>query len=125
MKGSSSPKDITTFTNPNQKEASVFEGFIDFLSLMVINKNQSPSAGNFVILNSVSFFEKARSIMEQHEVIRLYLDRDTTGQNYSRYARSLSSKYKDESNLYKHYKDVNKFLVEFGKIQKKNVRRNL
>jgi hypothetical protein len=39
--------------------------------------------------------------MEQHDPIRLYLDRDTTGRNYSRYALSVSNKYKDESGLYK------------------------
>ena len=40
FKGSSSPKDITTFNN-GAKEATVFEGFIDFLSFMAIHKNQS------------------------------------------------------------------------------------
>lgn len=59
---SSSPKDITTIRN-GVKEAFVFEGFIDFLSFMAINKNQAVSESDFVILNSVSFFEKARVFM--------------------------------------------------------------
>jgi hypothetical protein len=88
FKGSSAPKDITTFNHPGAKEACVFEGFTDFLSLLIINKNQPSSHCNFIILNSAAFFEKARSFMEQNEVIRLYLDRDATGQNYSRYALS-------------------------------------
>ena len=45
--------------------------------------------------------------MEEHKDIRLYLDRDTARQNYSNYALSLSNKYKDESHLYKLYKDLN------------------
>ena len=59
--------------------------------------------------------------MEQHEVIKLYLDQDTTGQNYSRYALSLSNKYKDESHLYQHYKDLNDWLANLQKAQKKKL----
>jgi len=124
FKASSAPKDITTFNN-SAKKANIFEGFTDFLSFMAIHKNQQQIISDFVILNSVSFFEKARSFMEEHEDIRLYLDRDTTGQNYSRYALSLSNKYKDESHLYKLYKDLNDWLVNFGKGQKKSLRHKL
>lgn len=124
FKASSSPKDITTFNN-TAKEAVVFEGFTDFLSFMAIHKNQQQNISDFVILNSVSFFEKARSFMEEHEAIRLYLDRDSAGQNYSHYALSLSNKYKDESHLYKLHKDLNDWLVNFGKAQKKNLGQKL
>ncbi len=64
-----------------------------------------------MILNSVSFFEKARPFMENHLVINLYLDRDLTGQNCSRHALTLSDKYHDESNL-KDCKDVNDWLMK-------------
>lgn len=124
FKASSSPKDITTFNN-GAKEATVFEGFTDFLSFMAIHKNQLQIPTDFVILNSISFFEKARPFMEKHECIRLYLDRDTTGQNCSQYALSLSSEYKDESCLYKHHNDLNDWLVNFGKAQKKSLGQSL
>jgi DNA primase len=124
FKTSSSPKDITTIKNKG-KEAIVFEGFFDFLSFMTIHKNQVANESDFVILNSVSFFEKARPFMEQHESIRLYLDRDTTGQNYSRYGLSLSKKYRDESNLYEHHKDFNDWMMNIGKSQKKNLDQKL
>ena len=124
FKASISPKDISTFNN-GAKEATVFEGFTDFISFMAIHKNQHQISSDFVILNSVSLFEKARPFMEEHECIRLYLDRDTTGQNYSRYALSLSNKYKDESRLYKNHNDLNDWLVNFGKAQKKNLRYRL
>jgi DNA primase len=124
FKTSSSPKDITTIKN-KAKEAVVFEGFFDFLSFIAIHKNQPATESNFVILNSVSFFEKARPFMEQHEIIRLYLDRDTTGQNYSHYALSLSNKYKDESKLYEHYKDLNDLMMNIGNSQKRNLDQNL
>lgn len=124
FKASSSPKDITTIRN-DAEEAIVFEGFTDFLSFMAVHKNQPVSESDFVILNSTSFFEKARPFMEEHESIRLYLDRDTTGQNFSRYALSLSEKYKDESSLYKHYKDFNDWVMNFGKSQKKDLGQKL
>lgn len=120
FKASSSPKDITTINN-GAKEAAVFEGFTDFLSFKAIHKNQHDKESDFVILNSASFFEKARPFMEQHEAIWLYLDRDTTGQNYSRYALSLSDKYKDESRLYQDRKDLNDWLMNFEKAQREKL----
>ena len=104
-----------------QKKLRFFEGFTDFLSFMAIHKNQHQIVSDFVILNSVSFFEKACPFMEKHEGIKLYLDRDKTGQDYSQYALSLSKKYKDESHLYKLHKDLNDWLVNFGKSQRKNL----
>ena len=124
FKGSSSPKDITILNN-GAKEATVFEGFIDFLSFMAIHKNQSQNRSDFVILNSVAFFEKARPFLETHNSIRLYLDQDTAGQNCSKYALSLNSKYKDESSLYQHHNDINDWFVNFGKAQKKTLRQKL
>ncbi|MGN6266622.1 MAG: toprim domain-containing protein [Ginsengibacter sp.] len=119
FKTSSSPKDITTIKNKG-KEVVIFEGFFDFLSFMTIHKNQAASGSDFVILNSVSFFEKARPFMEQHESVRLYLDRDAAGQNFTQYALSLSSKYRDESSLYKGHKDFNDWTLNFGKSGKRH-----
>ncbi|OJW81772.1 MAG: DNA primase [Bacteroidetes bacterium 46-16] len=114
FKASSSPKDVTTFKN-GANEIIIFEGFTDFLSFKAIHKHVSGKKYDFVVLNSVSFFEKARPFMEAHEVIRLYLDRDTAGQNCSQLALSRSDKYSDESNLYENHKDLNDWVVNFGK----------
>jgi hypothetical protein len=120
-KASSSPKDIKTFAF-GANEAMVFEGFFDFLSFITIQKNLPQIKADFVVLNSLSFFEKARPFMEQHEKIKLYLDRDKAGQNYSRYAVLLSHKYKDESQLYKNHKDLNDWMMNIGKVQKKSIK---
>jgi hypothetical protein len=117
FKTSSSPKDITTIIN-NSTEASVFEGFFDFLSFIAIHNGQVKVESDYLVLNSLAFFEKARAFMEQHEKIRLYLDRDTAGQKCSQYALSLSKKYLDESMLYKQHKDFNAWIMNFGKAQK-------
>lgn len=63
--------------------------------------------------------------MERHEAVHLYLDRDTTGQNCSRYALSLSSKYNDESAFYQNHKDLNDWVMNFGNPQKKNLGQKL
>ena len=124
FKASSSPKDIATFDN-GAKEVLVFEGFTDFLSFVAMNQNQPKAVIDFLILNSVSFFEKARPFMEQHQAIRLYLDRDTAGQNCSRYALSLSKKYKDESNLYNGCKDLNEWWANLGSNSAKPLKQKL
>jgi hypothetical protein len=124
FKASSSPKDITTFKNGSD-EAVVFEGFADFLSFQFLHKNLPENSQDFVVLNSVSFFERARLFMEQHQLIRLYLDRDAAGQKYSKRALSMSNKYTDESSLYKNHKDLNDFMVNSGKLQKKYSRQRL
>ena len=119
FKASSSPKDITTIDN-RSKEANVFEGFIDFLSFMAAYKKHPAIKENFVVLNSISFFEKARPFLEQHQTVKLYLDRDAAGEECTRYALSLSNKFKDESHLYAFHKDFNDWLVNMGKSQKRN-----
>ncbi|WP_018615743.1 toprim domain-containing protein [Segetibacter koreensis] len=118
---SSAPKDIKTF-DLGAKEGIAFEGFFDFLSFISIQKNFAPIKANYVVLNSLSLFEKGRAFMEKHEHIKLYLDHDKTGQKFTRYALSLSKKYKDESGLYKNYKDLNDWIMNIGKDQKKRLK---
>ncbi|MCU0352937.1 MAG: toprim domain-containing protein [Cytophagales bacterium] len=107
---SSSPKGITTVRN-GADEVRVFEGFFDFLSALVMDSKTLYGQSDYLVLNSVSLFEKARPFLEQHQSIRLYLDRDAAGQKCTELALSLSGKYRDESLLYAGYKDVNDWLV--------------
>ncbi len=120
FKTSSSPKAITTYSN-GSNDVIAFEGFMDFLSFKAMNKNLPENSQDFVILNSLSFFERARHFMENHESIRLYFDRDETGQNYTSRALSLSTKYCDESSLYQNYKDLNDWVMNFGKTEKRHL----
>lgn len=112
IKTSSSPKDTSSFKN-GADEVSVFEGFMDFLSFRFLHKNLPENSQDFVVLNSISFFERARPFMETHSLIRLYLDRDVAGRNCTQRALSLSSQYRDDSSLYQRFKDLNDWLVNF------------
>ena len=114
FKGSSSPKDINLLDN-KANSISVFEGFFDFLSYQAVHQNQEQPLTNFLILNSLSFFERSLSLMETHKQIHLYLDNDEAGRNCNSLALKRSEKFYDESRLYKGYKDLNEWLTNFGK----------
>jgi hypothetical protein len=62
---------------------------------------------SYIILNSLAFLERNRELMEQHQSIHLYLDRDEAGLRVTRKALGWSEKYRDKSHLYHRYKDLN------------------
>lgn len=124
LKSASSPKSITTFKN-GHNEVSVFEGFFDFLSYKVLEEKNSLPNTDYIILNSLSFFERSRAVMDNYNQVKLYLDNDKAGQNCSRIALSLSNKYKDESGLYKNHKDLNDWLVNNELRQQKRIGRKI
>ncbi|MFW2475372.1 MAG: toprim domain-containing protein [Sediminibacterium sp.] len=124
LKSASSPKRITTIKN-GCDEVAVFEGFFDFLSYQVYALKQKLNLSDFIVLNSLSFFEKSRPLMENYKNINLYLDNDKSGQNCSRMAVWLSSKYKDESKLYRNYKDFNDWLVKTDFKKRNSIRRKI
>ncbi len=129
FKGSSSPKYVSYIDN-KAKNISVFEGFFDFISYQSIYKNQQSNLNdlperqtNFLVLNSLAFFERSLLLMEKHRSIHLYLDHDNAGRKCTSLALKRSPNFKDESKLYKDYKDLNDWMVNIGKLQKqKNLR---
>ena len=114
FKGSSSPKYIT-YLDKGADKITVFEGFFDFLSYQTLLQSQEHQLTSFLILNSTSFFERSLLLMEKHRSIHLFLDRDLTGKKCTAIALKRSAKFKDESKLYKGYKDLNDWIVNFGK----------
>jgi hypothetical protein len=116
FKGSSSPKHFTSlFSNQPGACLNVFEGFFDFLSYLTLISAENRIAEDYLILNSLSFFEKARLLMESYTQVNLFLGNDNAGHTVTDYALSLSSCYQDSSGLYHRYPDLNDFLVFFGK----------
>jgi DNA primase len=111
FKGSSSPKDVTLIEQNNFNNISVFEGFFSFLSYQTLHQNNPARLTNFLVLNSLSFFEKSRQMMEQHQQINLCLDRDGAGLKHTHEALKWNAKYVDQSHSYQHCKDLNEYLV--------------
>ncbi|WP_346239547.1 toprim domain-containing protein [Niabella insulamsoli] len=115
FKGSAAPKDITFFDN-SKKDLYVFEGFFNFLSFAVIRPQTSSGFTNCLVLNSLAFFQRSRSLMERHNKIFLFLDRDLSGRQNTQRALSWnqemgSAKYTDASDLYKPRDDLNAWLI--------------
>lgn len=107
---SSSPKDITTISRQSPVVA-VFEGFFDFLSYRSIHHNQHKQPETFLVLNSVAFFSRARSMIQTYPQVHLYLDLDQTGRLLTTRALAENSHWIDKSALYQGYKDLNEYLV--------------
>lgn len=124
FKSTASPKDFTFLNAQKWNAVAVFEGFIDFLSLIASGKKMLPELTNFLVLNSLSFFEKARPVMEQHERIYLLLDNDAAGKNCTKRALGLSHKYNDLSNKYQQHKDINEWLMKEKKSERHYIRRS-
>lgn len=108
FKGSSSPKTFTSFCKGRNKIA-VFEGFFNFLSFIAITPLSDGI--DYLVLNSLSMFERARAHMESYAEVHLYLDNNRSGKNCCRYALSLSDRYIDQSGLYQKYEDLNDLLT--------------
>lgn len=129
FKGSSSPKDVTLIGKDLAKEIAVFEGFMDFLSYQAMHHHKfimlPTQQPNFLILNSIGFFEKMKLRLQQHPSIRLFLDRDNKGLEITKEVMALSKKYYDESLVYKNHKDLNEFLMNKNPEQKQSHRRGM
>lgn len=110
---STSPKDITTLGNAGSMLA-VFEGFFDFLSYRSINRNTPVQTENYIVLNSVAFYAKARSAFEAYSHVHLYLDLDQTGRNLTNRALAENAHLTDKSILYQGFKDLNEYLTAAG-----------
>jgi len=112
FKGSTTPK-ASSFIDMDAKELYVFEGFFDFLTFRTLHL-QLPRPANFLILNSLVFWETNLALMERHSPVHLLLDRDPAGLRSTSQALSLSPRFQDESKLYTGYKDLNEWHCYVG-----------
>jgi hypothetical protein len=110
FKGSSSPKDITTLENGSDRIA-VFEGFFDFLSYKILQNKTGKPETDYLILNSLSFFEKSLAALSGYKNVHLYLDNNNSGQKCVQMALAQSDRFTDERSLYKGFEDLNDFLL--------------
>ena len=83
-----------------------------------MNQNNQHELTNFLVLNSLAFFERSLLLMENHQSIDLYLDNDTEGRKCTSLAEKRSVKFKDESKVYQGSKDLNEWITKVENIQK-------
>ncbi|MGO3184463.1 MAG: toprim domain-containing protein [Aequorivita sp.] len=106
---SSSPKDLTIIQNKNPL-LIVAEGMFDALSLLTLDPSL-PSRADLIVLNSVSFAEKAINYFQGYDRIELLLDNDSAGRKATENMLNKNKKCKNRSELYSAYKDLNEWLV--------------
>lgn len=111
FKSSVSPKDFTLIEN-GKPALVVVEGMFDFLSLIDDKIGMVPEPTDWLVLNSLSFLEKAMETMDGYGMVYLMLDRDEAGKNCMKRLLSLSPKYQDLSHKYEDCKDPNEWLVK-------------
>ena len=123
FKGGITPKDISLFHNEESKQSCfVFEGFIDFLSFMMLRRkeNDGLKLQDYLVLNSVSNVKKALEPLSHYENVQCFLDNDEAGRNaYKQLLEELGSSVLDSSSLYSDFKDLNDYLcAEFKHSEK-------
>ncbi len=115
FQASSSPKAITYLNKSYNSSIKVFEGFFDFLSYQTLLKQgklpqeERTNESDYLILNSLSFFQKSMPLMEKRERIELFLDRDAAGRKCIKEALKRPDHFLDRSSLYKGFKDLSEW----------------
>lgn len=117
FQGSIAPKDITHIQQDESKDSCyVFEGFLDYLSFLVLRNKHNPAMPNidqqdYIILNSTSNTQKGIERLRNYEYIHCFLDNDDSGK---RALRMIQDEYglrvRDASGHYAKFKDLNDYL---------------
>ncbi len=111
FKGCTGQKSIKTIKNGNSIRLTIFEGFIDFLSILAYYKSDKPNV-DVIILNSTSQIKQVVNILAGYEKINLFLDNDTAGENAAEFIQSKHGNAKNHSKImYPDFKDFNEFLI--------------
>lgn len=111
FKSSVSPKDFTLIEN-GRPSLTVVEGMFDFLSLVDDKTGMVPEPTDWLVLNSLSFLERAMETMESYGMVYMFLDNDEAGKKGMKGLASLSQKYHNLSHKYENCKDPNEWLVK-------------
>ncbi|EEZ03180.1 CHC2 zinc finger domain protein [Bacteroides sp. 2_1_22] len=107
FKGCISPKDISVISKGN-KDCHVFEGFIDFLSYVVLHGDCDA-----IVLNSVINVPKSIDYLNRYDTVYCHLDNDKAGHDATEQIRILcKGNVIDASEEYGEAKDLNEFLCK-------------
>jgi len=107
FKGCISPKEISVISKGN-KDCHVFEGFIDFLSYVVLHGDCDA-----IVLNSVINVPKSIDYLNRYDTVYCHLDNDKAGHDATEQIRILcKGNVIDASEEYGEAKDLNEFLCK-------------
>jgi len=98
----------------NRREVAVFEGFMDYLSLLTHRRSNALSE-DAIILHSIALKRRAVAAITagKYQSVSLYLDHDEGGRAATRFFMAETGRHNttDASNLYQGYKDLNERLA--------------
>lgn len=108
FKGCIGKKDISYIKN-NSSRLLVFEGFIDFLSLLSLGENLKED--DTIVLNSVANAKKIYPFLDNYPLTSLYLDNDEAGDKYTKALIQHAKRgISDLRHNYEKAKDLNEYL---------------
>ena len=105
---SSNWQEISDKQDRNVRGIAVFEGFMDALSFIELQKS---FAGNILVMNSIAFLNKSIEHLKNYPDINLFLDNDTAGIKCKSQIIKFFPEAKDHSGIYSNHKDLNEFLI--------------
>ncbi|NIJ56179.1 toprim domain-containing protein [Dyadobacter arcticus] len=107
------PKDVTMIES-GDTNLLVFEGFMDFLSYVMLPVFHVADA-SFLILNSVSLVGRASEYLSAYDSKCLFLDNDPSGLKAAAQIRQTYPRVIDMSLFYAGQKDLNEYLSQNSK----------
>lgn len=112
FKGTIAPKDISVITGQaNNAPLYIFEGVMDFLSLLTMKGKEAISPS--IVLNSVSNIHRAVAYLHEKGIdsVRAFFDNDPAGRQALQAIQSTGIKVEDMSRHYSRYKDLNEYHI--------------
>ena len=114
-------KDITT-VRQNKNHCVLFEGFMDYLSFLTIQRQQNAPV-DVIVLNSLSNLGKVKSTLTAYKGIFTFFDNDQAGRKAVQEIQSDSNNVNDLSYSYSGSKDLNEYLCLKHKPQMKQAQK--
>ena len=112
VQGRHAAKDISYIPGSKKSEVAVFEGFMDFLSVLTV-KNRPVLSVDVLILNMVNLRKRAVDFIKSQDYERVYtfFDNDNAGDKTTRlFEAELGEMVKSQNHLYTDFKDYNQWL---------------
>lgn len=119
FKGCIGRKSITTLRGkiPEAEGVHLFEGFMDFLSMLVI-EDKPRLNNNVIVLNSASMLKQAQPLILQHhyKFVYTWFDNDDAGQKATKAVQKFCEEHPPLQHIamnssYANYEDVNDWLM--------------
>lgn len=110
----SAAKDITYIPGRDKSSLAIFEGFMDFLSVLT-RKREAALAPDVVILNMINMRRRAIDFIKQssYQQIYTFFDNDSAGQKTTEmFLQEFGQIVKPQNHLYEGFKDFNQKLKQ-------------